>query len=186
MAAYFPQSIDSLMNIHVVGKVKSEKFGKAFLSLIASYCTEHNIAEQHKTRHISQAENPTPTAATGSGKPRHVVVGEMANSGRVIADIMAEFGIKRRTVIDHLWKFVSQGNRLDTEAFSELSKFSNHLQQSVFKAFDRYGAERLKPVFDDLNGAVGYDDLQLLRLCYVNRHIDRKSIYQRRHRRLSG
>jgi len=37
----------------------------------------------------------------------------------------------------------------------------------VFKAFDQVGSDMLKPVHEKLNGAVNYDELKILRLCYL-------------------
>jgi ATP-dependent DNA helicase RecQ len=49
LAAYFPQTMESLLDIHGVGSVKLEKYGSIFLSLIQNYCREHNIKERPKT-----------------------------------------------------------------------------------------------------------------------------------------
>jgi hypothetical protein len=36
-------------------------------------------------------------------------------------------------------------------------------------AFDEFGPERLKPVFEKLEGRVNYDELKILRLMYLSR-----------------
>jgi len=38
---------------------------------------------------------------------------------------------------------------------------------AVFKAFDMLGSDMLKPVHEKLNGTVNYDELKILRLCYL-------------------
>jgi ATP-dependent DNA helicase RecQ len=40
-------------------------------------------------------------------------------------------------------------------------------QQAAMKTFDEMGPNRLKPVFDRLQGRVGYDDLKILRFIYL-------------------
>jgi ATP-dependent DNA helicase RecQ len=48
MAAYFPQSRDSFLEIYGVGNHKLEKYGSIFLDLIRRYCKNHGIQETPK------------------------------------------------------------------------------------------------------------------------------------------
>lgn len=48
MAVFFPQSRDSLLDIHGVGAVKCKKFGELFLNIIRLYCRENQIEERPK------------------------------------------------------------------------------------------------------------------------------------------
>jgi ATP-dependent DNA helicase RecQ len=48
MAAYFPQSDASLLNISGVGQVKMSQYGETFLALIKSYCHKHHLLEKRK------------------------------------------------------------------------------------------------------------------------------------------
>jgi hypothetical protein len=43
------------------------------------------------------------------------------------------------------------------------------LQARALSAFDTLGTERLRPVYESLEGQVCYDDLHLLRLLYLMR-----------------
>jgi ATP-dependent DNA helicase RecQ len=55
MAAYFPQSRSSLLQISGVGRVKLEQYGELFLAIISPYCQKHSIVEKDhpgaKNRH---------------------------------------------------------------------------------------------------------------------------------------
>jgi len=48
VAVFFPQSSDSLLDIHGVGAVKCKKFGELFLNIIRMYCRENQIEERPK------------------------------------------------------------------------------------------------------------------------------------------
>jgi ATP-dependent DNA helicase RecQ len=48
LAAYFPQTMESLLDIHGVGIVKREKYGSIFLNLIQKYCRDREIKERSK------------------------------------------------------------------------------------------------------------------------------------------
>ena len=56
MAAYYPQSSESLLNIAGVGQVKLEKYGDAFLEVIKTYCEKHKLKE--RTRRNRQSPSP--------------------------------------------------------------------------------------------------------------------------------
>jgi hypothetical protein len=57
--------------------------------------------------------------------------------------------------------------RRDTVA---LSSASPDQQATAFTAFDELGTALLKPVFDKLNGALNYDELKILRLCFLSQN----------------
>ena len=164
MAAFFPQSRASLLDIHGVGAVKCEKFGALFLNKICSYCRENQIQEKYKNSSKFFRNKPTQSSPVKAEKKRHVHVGDIFNSGRSVREIMEIFKIKQMTVIDHLYRYVMEGFALRSEEISTLSTLAADQKSAILKAFDHHGSEYLKPVFDAFNGAVPYDDLKILRL----------------------
>ena len=101
------------------------------------------------------------------GKPRHIHVGDVFNSGRSIQEIMDIFNIKQNTVIDHLTKYVIQGHELRCGEILTLSRLPQEQKTIVLKAFDKCGSKYLRPAYDALDGTVSYDDLKILRLYYL-------------------
>ena len=45
MAAYYPQSLESLLKISGVGQVKLRQYGETFLAIIQEYCQAHKLPE---------------------------------------------------------------------------------------------------------------------------------------------
>ena len=169
MASFFPQSRDSLLAIHGVGVVKCRKFGPLFLDIIRRYCRENQI-EEHPKHHRQLGQNSRAAkSAAKPGKPRHIHVGDIFNSGRSIREIMEIFNIKQTTAVDHLSKYVMEGFALRCDEIFALSTLPPDQKSVVLKAFDKCGSEYLKPAFDALNGAVSYDDLKILRLYHLAR-----------------
>ena len=167
MAVFFPQSSDSLLDIHGVGAVKCKKFGELFLNIIRMYCLENQIEERPKRTGRPSRSRPAKTT-----KPRHLHVGEIFNSGRSMQEVMDIFNIKQTTVIDHLFKYVMEGFTLRSDEIFTLTNLTADGRNAVLKAFDQCGSEYLKPAFDALNGAVSYDDLKILRLYYLIQSTD--------------
>ncbi len=158
MAGYFPQSRESLLNISGVGKVKNERFGNEFLVIIKEFCRSNKIDEKYKTPMREKSD---------SGR-RYMEVGEAYNSGESLENLIARYGVSADTILNHLARFIQAGNPLrSAEDLISLSNLSPDQQMAVFKAFDQTGSDMLKPVYDKFNGTVNYDELRILRLCYL-------------------
>lgn len=166
MASFFPRNMESLLDIHGVGIVKSEKYGSNFIGLIKEYCEQHQIKEKP-----SETKKLTSKNINRYNKLRHVVVGEAFNAGKSIGDIMEDLNIKQDTVLNHLLKYLQEGCKLryDDELLN-LAKISKDQKQHVLETFEKIGPEFLKPVFDALDGTVGYEDLKIIRLYFLSKN----------------
>ncbi|HEX3033914.1 MAG TPA: RecQ family ATP-dependent DNA helicase, partial [Thermodesulfobacteriota bacterium] len=164
MAVFFPQSEESLLDIHGVGTAKLQKFGETFLKIVCQYCDKHGFKEVLKKRGKTSKSTSKPLQ-----KRKHVVAAEAYNSGKSIMKIMKEFGVKQNTVISHLYKYLQEGNSIRHDGLLECSTIPSDQQAAVLKAFDKLGAEYLRPVFDAINGKISYDELRILHLYYLSK-----------------
>jgi ATP-dependent DNA helicase RecQ len=163
MAAYYPQSRESLLEISGVGQVKLEKFGDIFLSVIKPYCQQHNLPE------TARETAPKPARKTESGiGTRTTLIGKAYNDGASIESLMEQHQVKAATIIDHLTKYALVGNRLRNREDLLPLTASPEDQRAALAAFEELGAEYLKPVFEKLEGRVSYDELKILRLRYLS------------------
>ena len=158
MAAYFPQSPESLLTISGVGQVKAQQYGAPFLEVIREFAEKHKLHEKPKGKQQEKSE-------VGQ---RTLLIGELYNGGETVQSLMAKYQVTSQTILDHLTRFVVAGKTLqhvtDLEAMTSASEAQ---KQAVFAAFDEVGTAMLKPVFDKLNGTMNYDDLKVLRLIYM-------------------
>jgi ATP-dependent DNA helicase RecQ len=158
MAAYFPQTKEGLLNMSGMGKVKYERYGADFLAIIKMYCRENKIEERYKT----------PMREKDDAGRRYMAVSEAYNAGSSIQDLMKRYDVTADTILNHLARFIQAGNPLrSAEDLISLSNLNPDQQMAVFKAFDMLGSDMLKPVYDKLNSTVNYDELKILRLCYL-------------------
>ena len=179
MAAYYPQSITSLLNISGVGQVKLRQYGEAFLEVIRFYCEKHSLQErlqpQPRTRSApqngKQAELLSPNGKV-LGERTHLIA-EAFNEGATITTLMERHQVTKGTVLEHLTRFVSAGHKLHNGPnLQSLTTASPVQQQAAFAAFDELSPTFLKPVYDKLNGSLDYDDLRILRMMYMISHQD--------------
>jgi ATP-dependent DNA helicase RecQ len=159
MAAYAPQSPERLLDISGVGQVKARQYGDVFLELLRDYCRKHNIPEKVKEKRRSKDD---------SGR-RYVLVAEAFNAGESLAELMERYRVTAGTILDHLARYVAAGHKLRPSGeILALSSASPDQQAAAFAAFEALGTGMLKPVFDRLGGAVSYEELKILRLCYLS------------------
>ncbi len=161
MAVYFPQSEDSMLQLHGVGSVKFAKYGESFLGKITEYCEENQLAEQSRLRPPGKMKAP----AKRIGKARHEIVGINFNAGASIVELEKEFQVKMETIVDHLYIFCTEGNSLrPSSEYLEISSIPRANQLAAITAFDAHGTHALRPVYDALNGEISYKELKIIRL----------------------
>ena len=158
MAAFYPQSMSSLLNISGVGQAKSQHYGGAFLEVIRRYCERHELKEKQKET----------VREKNDSNRRYMIVGEAYNSGKTIDGLMERYSVTAGTILDHLARYLFAGNKLRTDSDLELlTSATIEQRQAAFAAFDELSPGFLKPVFDRLNGTLNYDDLKILRMLYL-------------------
>ncbi len=160
MAAYYPQSSETLLNISGVGQVKLQRYGGVFLELIKSYCEKRGLKEVRKASSRDKSD---------SGR-RYAIVGEAYNAGESVQSLMKRYQVTAGTILDHLTRYVLAGNSLRSGSdLQALTSATPEQRESAFSAFDELSPDFLKPVYDKLNGLLNYDDLKILRMLYLMR-----------------
>jgi ATP-dependent DNA helicase RecQ len=158
MAAYYPQSSETLLNISGVGQVKLQRYGGVFLELIKSYCEKRGLKEVRKASSRDKSD---------SGR-RYAIVGEAYNTGETVQGLMKRYQVTAGTILDHLTRYVLAGNSLRSGSdLQALTSATPEQRESAFAAFDELSPDFLKPVYDKLNGLLNYDDLKILRTLYL-------------------
>lgn len=159
MAYYFPKSEKSLMGIYGVGSLKLKKYGAGFQKIISAYTEEHNIEE--RSRDIRKK-----VKKTSSGK-KHEMVGQEFNNGKTIDHLAEQFGVKTVTILSNLKKYLDEGNSLESDGILEATTLSQRKIDEVFTSMEKVGPELLKPIYEDLNKTVDYNELRILQLAYL-------------------
>ena len=93
--------------------------------------------------------------------------------GRSAADLQALYGVRQTTIVDHLYRYVRSGRTLDPDRVLAISGLDTETRACVMAAFAEHGPERLRPIFDALEGTVSWDELHLLRVYVLCRDAKR-------------
>jgi ATP-dependent DNA helicase RecQ len=164
MAAYFPQSEASMMEIYGIGSVKYEKYGALFLDLIRQHAKEKNIGEKDR------ASSTNPAASNNDAKtPRHIAIGHEFNDGAAVSGLMKKYQVKLSTILDNLYEYLMNGHALEGGGLDELRLRDKNTEEKIIALFARHGAARLKPVYDALGGTIDYEILKMYRVYYLCR-----------------
>jgi ATP-dependent DNA helicase RecQ len=158
MAAYYPQSTTSLLDISGVGQVKARQYGGAFLEVVKTYCEKHGLREKQKE---------TTRDKSDSGR-RYFIIGEAYNAGETVQSLMKRYQVSVGTIVDHLTRYTSAGNSLRNGVdLQSLTSATEEQKRAAFTAFDEFSPNLLKPVYDKLGDALSYDELKVLRVLYM-------------------
>ncbi len=159
MSYYFPQNKDALEALYGVGSVKKEKFGDAFIGVIKTFTAEHDIMERQKTL-LKKVRSTVSTQ-------KHEQVGEAFNEGQSIKLLAEEHGVKEVTILTHLKKYLDEGNTLRLDGLLEACNLSDRQRDQIINAMDKKGPLMLRPVYEELNKQIGYDQLRIMQLYYL-------------------
>ena len=165
MSTYFPQSKEYMMRMYGMGNVKFEKYGQAFIDILSDYCYENELEEKLKTSSVLTRKRQRHSTR----KLKFILIGEAYNEQNDISELMRDYGIKRQTVINNLYKYYQAGNSLYSEGFLAESNLSSKEIGGILKLFEKMGTESLGLISEKLEGKIPYDELHLLRLYYLTK-----------------
>lgn len=156
MSYYFPQNKNELLRITGVGEAKMEKYGKIFLEKINKFITKNNIQPPGWPE-----KNKSEIKKIKIRKPRfHAVTKELLIKKIPINRMARHQNLQSSTIINHIEKLIDAGEKLDLDYL----KLPYDRFETIEQAFAECGDEKLKPVFEHLDGKYPYDDLKLVRI----------------------
>jgi len=133
-----PESLAQLSNISGVGERKLADYGEAFLDVLNEY-------RDLEANSLSDTEEESL---------------QLLRSGMDVDAIAAQRGLKTTTVYSHLANSIERGEIALNDV---ISLQSQQLEQIRFAIEQFGGGNKLKPVFDALEGEFGYEILRCIR-----------------------
>ncbi|NCS87900.1 MAG: hypothetical protein GW789_04010, partial [Ignavibacteria bacterium] len=102
-------------------------------------------------------------------RKRYIEVGQEFNKNISVESIAETMGVKRGTIIKHLFDYVLNGNKLNPDYLQSEVKLGKELQKNILNEFKLEGTSALSPLKEKFGDAVTYDDLHLLRIIFLNK-----------------
>ena len=82
---------------------------------------------------------------------------ELYNKGHTLEDIAEERGLKQNTIVDHICFLIRKGMIKETKELVSSSQ-----RKKIEKVVERLGAEKLRPLKDELGEEVSYEEIKLV------------------------
>jgi ATP-dependent DNA helicase RecQ len=159
MAAYYPQSNDSLSRISGVGAAKLRQFGDAFVAEIGRYAKENQLAERSipsPRRQRDRQQEPKPRRVTSTMQETR----ELFSQQLSIPEIAARRGLSSGTILNHLERLVMAGEELELDYLLPPPERIDKIREAFHQAGDEY----LAPARELLGEGFSYDEIRLVRL----------------------
>jgi ATP-dependent DNA helicase RecQ len=163
MVTDFPQTENEFLRIGGVGVKKLESYGATFLSIIKNYIKNNDV----KQKVVKQT---TRIKKSSLDEPRHRVVAKSYNDGSSITELAEEYNVQEQTIVNHLARFTSEGNKVRLDGLLERVTIDKSKQKKVFNEFDENGTVTMRNIFEKFDGEISYNELHLLRVIYLNNH----------------
>lgn len=157
MATYLPTSLEMFDKISGVGEYKLERYGKVFTKLIRQLSEKYDLASVSKPKR-SRTQKPL------SLKPSqtHTVTKHLLDQGLTLEEIAEKREISLNTVLNHLEKITSNDKSVKLDHL----EIDEKRLKEITLAIKKIGAEKLRPIRDELGDEYSYDEIRLARILY--------------------
>lgn len=168
LSASRPSSLNTMADIHGVGQQKLADLGELFLTEIVSYCNQHELSiDCESTTRLAPASTATanPTTASKSSNPSLIVAYNYFKEGLSVDQVCAKMNRTSSTIYGYLNEYLK---------LHEIQNATPWVRDSEIKAIEQAiqhsgVTDRLRPLYDQLEGKISFDAIRLVLTCYVNR-----------------
>ncbi len=165
MARRHPSDVKHFRSVNGVGEKKCEEYGTIFLEAINGYCREHaldmNVSPSSEN---SNAMTPSagiqPRSVKSAAKEKAFALFEKRIS---IEEIAQSIQRAMSTTYQYLEEYVDWKKVRNPEPWIEHHEF-----QRVQQALQEFDGNRLKPIYEWLNGEISYEKIRICVLCLRN------------------
>lgn len=151
MSRYFPIDEDSMLRIKGIGQAKFTKYGQAFMEKIKAFVLKHDLPTTDI--HIpTNQENEMKKE-----QPSHLISYDMYSQGMAIDEIGKERKLSKITVQKHIIRSAEEGHAINWHEI-----FDEETENRVLKTILDINSDRLKPIWDALDGEIDYFVIQAI------------------------
>ena len=145
MARARPVTPEAFRSVRGVGDRKQADLGGRFVALIAAYCKEHQLTSANETRRTNPAADAVRSQAY-----------DMFGQGRSLDEVAAATGRATGTVSGYLEDYIDEHRPGSIEAW-----VPRPVYERIVAAGGQSEGRLLKPVFEALQGEVGYEQIRI-------------------------
>ena len=156
IAAYLPQTDDSLLRIHGLGPAKLERYGARFLEAVRQYAAGKDLPDRAA---VLRPPAKSRRAALPKPTPTLLATRELLEQGRSVAEVAAIRSLDVKTVLGHVERLVQDGVKLDLSPSLPAPERDARIREALHAAAP--GA--LLPVRERLGPDYSYEEIRIVR-----------------------
>ena len=156
MARRRPTTIAGFHSVKGVGDKKLADFGQEFIACITTYCQQHGVTTD------TVAPDPQAKTTTAYVEPEEtgpnlsaLAAFRMFREGKSVEEVANFMSRATSTVAGYLSEFIRHDGITDASPWVPAE-----LIPRIDAATRKHGFEKLRPIFDELNGEVSYEQLR--------------------------
>jgi ATP-dependent DNA helicase RecQ len=162
MARKRPSTDEAFMRVRGVGEIKCRQYGKIMLKTIKEYCQVNNL-EIDFNKNLQNL-----TTDFNSKKPKSAVKSDILKSHAFllfeqrysIPEAAKRLKRAESTTVQYLVDYIKERNIKNPHPWVDARTFI-----IVSNAAQKHGCNKLKPIFESLNGRVTYDQIRITLAC---------------------
>ena len=156
IAAYLPQSEESLLRIHGFGPAKLERYGAPFLDAVREYAAGKDLPDRMSA--LGPPAKPR-RAVREKRTPTVLATRELLDEGRSVGEIAEIRSLDLTTVIGHVERLVQDGATLDLSPSLPAPERTARIREALLAA----GPDALRPVRERLGPGTSYEEIRIVR-----------------------
>lgn len=162
-----PITKDQLLDISGVGEKKIDKYGDEFIKAVKEYIENNSLEVNFEFLNAKNKTTNSKTSKRISDKKKSFEITiEELKEGRSFIDIAKDRDITVSTVMSHIYKYLSDGGKVDFEInFAQL--FTKEDEEEVIGAIKKVGYNKLKPIKEEVRDDISYDTIKYVILKYT-------------------
>lgn len=167
MSLRMPINKEQLLDISGVGEKKIDKYGDEFINTVKEYIENNSLEVKFEFLNAkNKTTNSKTTKRISDKKKSFEITIEELKEGRSFIDIAKDRDITVSTVMSHIYKFLSDGGKVDFEInFTNL--FTKEDKEEVIRAINKVGYNKLKPIKEEVRDDISYDTIKYIILKYT-------------------
>jgi ATP-dependent DNA helicase RecQ len=159
MARRRPSTLEGFRQVRGVGEKKLADYGQAFVDRIAAYCRANEVPMDVEPKAVAGTDPPPSRVKSGPGTPS-ISAFQFFRQGLSVEQVAQQMNRATSTVYGYLAEFIRHEQVTDPSPWVDAAT-----TQRVAQAARRVGTERVKPIFELLDGQVSYDQIRIVVLC---------------------
>jgi ATP-dependent DNA helicase RecQ len=158
MSRQRPSTLSGMLEVRGIGQQKLADFGQQFLDCIVSYCGDNGIEMDVAAKRMDSrpAAAPPPASAVQSFA--------FFDEGLSVEEVATKLGRAQSTTFGYLESYIRHRHATDATPWISTAEF-----HQIESAAEVAGITRLKPIYEALEGRIGYEQIRITLACLANR-----------------